>query len=84
MNILAAQNRKSGNLEIGVPVLGNHVFVLDYLSISMGIFVKVLSHLRCVVAFTTNIVIEIMIFHLFHLRFLSKTSTMKYTYIISF
>lgn len=52
MNILAAQNRKSGNLEIGVPVLGNHLFVLDYLSISMGILVKALPHLRCVAAFT--------------------------------
>ena len=26
MNILAARNRESGNLEIGVPVLGNHLF----------------------------------------------------------
>ena len=26
MNILAARNRKSGNLEIGVPVLGNRLF----------------------------------------------------------
>lgn len=59
MNILAAQNRKSGNLEIGVPVLGNHLFVLDYLSISMGILVKALPHLRCVAAFT-NIPVEIM------------------------
>ena len=48
------------NLEIGVPVLGNHVFVLDYLSISMGILVKALPHLRCVAAFT-NILIKIMI-----------------------
>ena len=60
MNILAAQNRKSGNLEIGVPVLGNHLFVLDYLSISMGILVKALPHLRCVAAFT-NILIKNMI-----------------------
>lgn len=35
-------------------------FVLDYLSISMGILVKALPHLRCVAAFT-NILIEIMI-----------------------
>ena len=60
MNILVIRNRKSGNLEIGVPVHGNHLFVLDYLSISMGIFVKALPHLRCVAAFT-NILIEIMI-----------------------
>ena len=26
MNILAARNRESGNLEIGVPVLGNRLF----------------------------------------------------------
>ena len=26
MNILVARNRKSGNLEIGVPVLGNRLF----------------------------------------------------------
>ena len=26
LNILAARNRKSGNLEIGVPVLGNRLF----------------------------------------------------------
>ena len=26
MNILAARNRKSGNLEIGVPALGNRLF----------------------------------------------------------
>ena len=60
VNILVARNRKSGNLEIGVPVLGNRLFVLDYLSISMGILVKALPHLRCVAAFT-NILIEIMI-----------------------
>ncbi|BFK07479.1 hypothetical protein F290043J8_30310 [Mediterraneibacter gnavus] len=35
-------------------------FVLDYGSISMGIFVKALPHLRCVAAFT-NILVEIMI-----------------------
>ena len=35
-------------------------FVLDYVSISMGIFVKALPHLRCVAAFT-NIPVEIMI-----------------------
>uniref|UniRef100_UPI003FF00E94 hypothetical protein n=1 Tax=Waltera intestinalis TaxID=2606635 RepID=UPI003FF00E94 len=34
--------------------------VYDYLSISMGILVKALPHLRCVAAFT-NILIEIMI-----------------------
>ena len=26
LNILVARNRKSGNLEIGVPVLGNRLF----------------------------------------------------------
>lgn len=26
VNILATRNRKSGNLEIGVPVLGNRLF----------------------------------------------------------
>ena len=26
LNILAARNRESGNLEIGVPVLGNRLF----------------------------------------------------------
>ncbi len=26
LNILAVRNRKSGNLEIRVPVLGNHLF----------------------------------------------------------
>lgn len=26
LNILAARNRESGNLEIRVPVLGNHLF----------------------------------------------------------
>ena len=31
MNILAARNHKSVNLEIGVPVPGNHLFVLDYI-----------------------------------------------------
>ena len=35
-------------------------FVLNYSSISMGIFVKALPHLRCVAAFT-NIPVEIMI-----------------------
>lgn len=60
MNILAARNRESGNLEIGVPVLGNRLFVLNYSSISIGIFVKALPHLRCVAAFT-NIPVEIMI-----------------------
>lgn len=35
-------------------------FVLDYGSISMGIFVKALPHLRCVAAFM-NILVEIMI-----------------------
>lgn len=53
MNILAARNRKSENLEIVF-------FVLNYSSISMGIFVKALPHLRCVAAFT-NIPVEIMI-----------------------
>ena len=53
MNILATRNRKSGNLEIVF-------FVLNYSSISMGIFVKALPHLRCVAAFT-NIPVEIMI-----------------------
>ena len=60
LNVLAVRNRKSGNLEIGVPVLGNRLFVLSYSSISMGIFVKTLPHLRCVAAFT-NIPVEIMI-----------------------
>ena len=44
--------------QIRVPVLGNRLFVLGYLSISMGILVKALPHLRCVAAFT-NILIEI-------------------------
>jgi hypothetical protein len=35
-------------------------FVLDYLSISIGIFAKALPHLQCVAAFT-NIPIEIMV-----------------------
>lgn len=35
-------------------------FVLNYSSISMGIFVKALQHLWCVAAFT-NIPVEIMI-----------------------
>ena len=35
-------------------------FVLDYVSISIGILVKALPHLRCVAAFT-NIPIEIII-----------------------
>ena len=48
------------NPEIGVPVLGNRLFVLSYSSISMGIFVKTLPHLRCIAAFT-NIPVEIMI-----------------------
>jgi hypothetical protein len=53
---------------LNILVARNHGFVncllvLDYVSISMGIFVKVLSHLRCVVAFTTNIFIEIMIWY---------------------
>ena len=60
LNILAARNRESGNLEIRVPVLGNRPFLLNYGSISMGIFVKALPHLRCVAAFT-NIPVEIMI-----------------------
>ena len=60
MNILAARNHESGNFEIRVLVLGNHFFVLDYGSISMGIFVNALPYLRCVVAFT-NILVEIMI-----------------------
>ncbi len=60
MIILADRNHKSGNLEIGVPLLGNRLFVLNYSSISMGIFVKALPHLRCVAAFT-NIPVEIMI-----------------------
>jgi len=29
MNILEAQNRKSGNLEIEVPVLGNRLFCTE-------------------------------------------------------
>ena len=28
VNILAARNRESGNLEIGVPVLGNRLFCM--------------------------------------------------------
>ena len=35
-------------------------FALDYVSISIGILVKALPHLRCVAAFT-NIPVEIMI-----------------------
>ena len=62
MNILADLNLQSGNLEIRVPVLGNRLLVLDYVSVSMGIFVKALPHLRCVAAFT-NILIEIMIWY---------------------
>ena len=53
-------NREAGNLEIGVPISEIVFFVLNYDSISMGIFVKALPHLRCVAAFT-NIPVEIMI-----------------------
>ena len=56
------RNHEARNLEIGVLVLGNRLFVLNYSSISMGIFVKALPHLRCVAAFT-NIPVEIMIQH---------------------
>ena len=62
LNILEARNHKSGNLEIRVSVLGNRLFLLNYGSISMGIFVKALPHLRCGAAFT-NIPVEIMIQH---------------------
>ena len=45
MNILVARNRKSGNLEIGVPVLGNRLFcawllVHFYGDISQGLAVS--------------------------------------------
>lgn len=45
MNILVARNRKSGNLEIGVPVLGNRLFcawllVHFYVDISQGLAVS--------------------------------------------
>ena len=36
MNILVARNRKSVNWGIGVPVLGNHLFVLNYSSYLYG------------------------------------------------
>lgn len=49
LTILAVQNTNSENLEIGVQVLVNHFFVLDYSSITIGIFGKALPHLRCVV-----------------------------------
>ena len=60
VNILVIRNRKSGNLESEVPVLGNRLFCAWPLVISMGILVKVLPHLRCVTAYT-NILIEIMV-----------------------
>ena len=60
MNVIAARNLESGNLEIRVPVLGNRLFVLDYVFVSMKIFVKALPHLRYVAAFT-NILVEIII-----------------------
>lgn len=62
LNILKARNRKSGNLKIRVPVFGNHFFVLNCGSVSTGILVKVLLHLRCGAAFT-NIPVEIMHAH---------------------
>jgi len=60
LTILAERNRESRKLEIGVPVLGNRLFVLDYVSVSIVIFVKILPHLRCVADFT-NISVEIII-----------------------
>ena len=60
LDILVLRNHKSGKLEISVPVLGNHLFVLDELCISSGILVKTLLHLRCVAVFT-NIPEEIII-----------------------
>lgn len=56
MNILAARNHDSRKLEIGVPVLGNRFFVLNYGSTSIRIFVKALPYLRCVATFTSILI----------------------------
>ena len=52
MNILVARNRKSGNLEIGVPVLGNRLFcawllVHFYGDISQGLAVSAVRSSLC-------------------------------------
>lgn len=43
LNILVTRNRKSVNLRIRVPVLGNHLFVLDYSFYFYGNICQVLA-----------------------------------------
>ena len=59
-NILVTRNRKSGNWESGFRYPEITFLCLITVSISMGIFVKSLPHLRCVAAFT-NVPVEITI-----------------------
>lgn len=49
------------NPKIRVSALGNRLFVLDHLYVSLGILVKILPHKRCVATFT-NILREINIY----------------------